>query len=190
MFLRAALAFLNHLLDQEPWARSRLQGFAGQHACFEVGPLSLAVTVDRSGALLPVAAGQKPDVTIRLPDDTPIRFLANRQSLMQDARISGAADFAEALGFLARNLKWDAESDLAKLIGDTAAHRLTGFSSQFVARNQLAGERLAANLLEFAADELHLVQRPGSVHRFCSEVDRLRDDLARLEKQVSKLSPN
>ncbi|MCP5267584.1 MAG: SCP2 sterol-binding domain-containing protein [Zoogloeaceae bacterium] len=190
MLLRAAYAFLNHLLDQEPWARSRLRDFAGQLACFHVGPLSFSVSVDPSGTLIPVDATQKPDVTIHLPDDTPIRFLVNRHSLMQEARISGSADFAEALGFLARNLEWDVESDLARLIGDTAAHRLAGIGSQFVTRKQLAGERLAANLFEFAADELHLVERPGPVHRFCSEVDRLRDDLARLEKQVSKLSPS
>lgn len=183
----AALGFINHLLVAESWALARLKPFAGQHARFDVGPLSFSFSVDHDGSLRRCESGDTPQVTIRLPDDTPIRLLTDRNSIFQAARIAGSVDFAEALGFIAKNLRWDSEADLARLIGDLPARRIHLEGQAMVRSKRDMASRFAANLTEFVVDEEELVVRPTAISGFCNEVDRLRDDLARLEKRMSRL---
>lgn len=187
MLEQAALSFLNHLLAAESWALTRLKPFAGQHARFDMGPLSFGASVSGDGLLHACDSAPVPQVIIRLPDDTPFRFLIDRNGLFQSARISGAADFAEALGFIARNLRWDAEADLARIVGDAPAHRLVKEASASLLRKQESTRRLATNFAEFLADEEGLVMRPLPLSSYCFEVDHLRDDLARLEKRIARL---
>jgi ubiquinone biosynthesis protein UbiJ len=187
MLERAALSFLNHLLVEEGWALPRLKPFAGQHARFNAGPLSFGVTVAGNGSLQTSDLASEAQVTITLPDDTPIRLLTDRSSIFQSARIAGSADFAEALGFVVRNVRWDAEADLARIVGDVPARRIRLGTEAFLDGKRTAAERLAANISEFLIDEEGLVLRPSPLLNFYSEVERLRDDLARLENRVSRL---
>lgn len=187
MLERPALSFLNHLLVEEGWALPRLKPFAGQHARFIAGPLSFGVTVAGNGSLQTCDSASEAQVTITLPDDTPLRLLTDRDSIFQSARITGSADFAEALGFVARNLRWDAEADLARVVGDVPARRIRLGAETFLNGKRTAAERLAANIAEFLIDEEGLILRPAPLLNFYTEVDRLRDDLARLEKRIFRL---
>ncbi len=187
MLERAALSFLNHLLVTEGWALSRLKAFSGQRARFDIGPLSFGFSVSSDGSLQASDSTFDPQVVIRLPDDTPFRFLGDRSGIFQAARITGSADFAEALGFIARNLRWDAEADLSKFIGDIPARRVVKEAGASFSRKQEAARRLTANVAEFIVDEEELVVRPQPLASYCSDVDRLRDDLARLEKRIARL---
>ena len=38
--------------------------------------------------------------------------------------MQGDAEFAQEVSFLARNLTWDVEEDLSRVVGDIAAHRI------------------------------------------------------------------
>jgi ubiquinone biosynthesis protein UbiJ len=85
MLERAALSFFNHLLLTEGWALTRLKPFSGQHARFDMGPLSFGFSVSADGSLHPVDSSIAPEVAIRLPDDTPFRIL-NRLGFVQIVR--------------------------------------------------------------------------------------------------------
>ncbi|MFA7293439.1 MAG: hypothetical protein WC023_14470 [Rhodocyclaceae bacterium] len=187
MFERSLLQFLNHLLSVEGWALGRLKPFAGSNARFDIGPLSFSVGVSADGSLHLSDTVQEPQVTLRLPDDTPVRLLIDRESIFQSARITGAADFAEALGFVARNLRWDAEADVARLIGDIPAHRVTRGLRTFIEKNGETANRLTANFVEFLADEESLLVRPDGLTQFSREVEQLTKDLARLEERTARL---
>lgn len=187
MLERVAIRFLNHLLSSEGWALARLKPFAGRCARFDVGPLSFWFCVSSDGSLHVCEPVQAADVALRLPDDTPVRLLLDRDSVFQSARVTGAADFAEALGFVARNLRWDAEGDVARLIGDIPAHRLARDVRAFVATKSNATKRLAENFVEFFVDEESLVVRPGALSTFSQEVEQLAKDLTRLEYRTARL---
>jgi len=124
MLSRLLLGFANHLLAGEDWARNRLKPFAGQHACIGMGPFSIAMTIAGDGSLSAASGFVVPDVSIHLPDDAPVRLISDPGSVFSAARLSGKADFAEALGFVFRNLRWDPEADLAGLTGDIVARRV------------------------------------------------------------------
>lgn len=181
------VAALGHLLARESWARERLRPHSGAVVCIEGGPLLLALRIDEHGMLAACEPGVEPDVTLTLPADAPLRLLLDRQSLFAGIRLAGSADIAEALAFVFRNLRWDAEEDLARVIGDIPARRLSLLGSRLVREFGEASRRLTANVAEYVSEEVDIVVPAREVASFVSEVDRLRDDLARLGKRVARL---
>jgi len=178
---------LNHLLAREDWARQRLKPYSAQTAHIEGGPLQLMMTVDELGAFRPGKPEEVAAVTITLPSDAPFRMLSDPSSIFGAARITGAANFAETLAFVFRNLRWDYEADLAGIIGDIPAHRVSRLLAEGVAWQRSAARKLGLNAAEFATEESGLVTSARDLARFSQDVDQLRDDAARLEKRISRL---
>lgn len=183
MIDRAALGFLNHLLAGESWARARLKPFAGRHGRIEAGPFGIGFVVEGDG-LLKATAVQAADVSITLPDDAALRFVTDRTNLLGAAHLSGNAEFAEALGFVLRNLRWDVEADLARVVGDVPARRLVTHGRAFVEGRADTLRRAADNVLEYAIGEGDLLVRDAELAGFSAELSRLREDLDRLEARL------
>ncbi|MDR0777125.1 MAG: hypothetical protein LBE81_10895 [Azonexus sp.] len=181
------VAALNHLLAKESWARERLRPFAGTGVRIEGGPLVMGLRIDEHGLLVPMEVDAPVAVTLTLPADTPVRLLLDRSSLFAGVRLSGAADVAEALAFVFRNLRWDVEEDLARWVGDIPARRLVRLGSRFAGEVGESAYRLAANVAEYASNESGLLAGKDDIAVFAAAVDVLRDDLARLEKCLQRL---
>ena len=187
MFARPLIAAINHVLAGEQWARERLRPFAGQHARIEAGPLIVGLAIGGDGLFVAGGAEDEAGVVISLPGDTPFRYLADPASVLTAAKLSGSAEFAETLAFVFRNLRWDAEGELAKVVGDIAAHRLAKVGRTALAWQMQAAGNAMANLAEYVTEERDLVAPKREVTAFCQEVDHLRDDVARLEKRLARL---
>lgn len=183
------LAAFNHLLVQSPWARERLRPFAGRTARFTLPPLAGGFSIDADGGVTaPPDEADAADVTVTLPAAAPLLALQGMEVLMRGVRLEGAVDLAEALGFVLKHLRWDAEEDLSRLVGDIAAHRIVGGAQQFIAWQQDAAKKLAGNLAEYFTEEQPLIARRDQVAMFAAEVNALRDDVARLEKRIARLA--
>ena len=187
MLTRLAIGFVNHLLAGEEWASKRLQAFAGQTVQVMLGTLVLSLEITAGGLF---AAGDKngtATVSITLPADAATRMLTDRASLLADAQISGSAELAECLGFISRNLRWDGESDLSRLVGDIAARRLVAGGKQVFQWHQQQISNLAFNLAEYFTEENPSIARRQDVSTFCSEVAEQRDALNPLEQRIAAL---
>lgn len=190
-----ALAAVNHLLGQASWARKKLQPFAGRVARIVMPPFEAAFVVLDDGLLaVPAdeeaaddAAGSHVEVTITLPATTPLLALQGTDAVMRAARLEGSAEFAEALGFVIRNLRWEVEEDLSRVVGDIAAHRLVDSARKFGAWQKQAALNLGENVAEYLTEEQAVIARRIAIADFSNEIDRLRDDVARLEKRVQRL---
>jgi ubiquinone biosynthesis protein UbiJ len=190
MLLGAALRIVNHLLADESWARERLQAFAGQSARLECGPLRLPLLISPSGLFVDgnrAASEAEPGVTITLPGDAPLRALADGRSLFALAHLSGPAELAETLGFVFRNLRWDAEDDLARFVGDIAARRLVAGGRQIARWHWRQASNLAQNLAEYLTEESPTIARRPDVADFCAEVGRLPQQLECIEARIAAL---
>lgn len=189
MLTRAALGFLNHLLAGESWARQRLAAFAGKTVRLQFGgDRAIGITIGETGLL--EGGGdltQSASVSVTLPVDAPARLLVDRASLFSSATIAGSVELAETLGFVFRNLRWDVEYDLSQIVGDILARRGVQFARQFVDWQRRSAERLALATADYLTGEAATVARRSEVEAFCSEVDSLRDDLARLEKRLQRV---
>ena len=186
-FDKMLVPLLNHLIQGESWARERLRPYAGAQTLIRTGLLDIHLIVDAHGLFLAGSAEQPVAVTVSLPADTPLRFLIDRKSVFQAAKLAGSADFAETLAFVFRNLRWDAEADLAAWVGDIPARRLEMLRQSLLVQAQDAAGRLFHNLAEYASEDSDWLAPRRDIGVFCSDVDRLRDDLARLEKRLNLL---
>lgn len=180
-------ATINHLLGQASWAREKLMPFAGHAAQIKLPPFEAAFLITPDGSIAAPAPDAELEVAISLPAATPLLALQGKEAVMRAARIEGSAEFAQALGFVIRNLRWDAEEDLSRLVGDVAAHRIVKGGKEFVAWQQQAAQNFAANLAEFFTEEQPLIAKQGDIAAFSADIDRLRDDVARLEKRLGLL---
>ena len=183
------LAFINHVLAQSDWAQERLRPFAGRVARIDMAPFDVGFMVANDGLLDAPDPNAKIDVTLTLPSLSPLLILQGVDALMRSVRLSGTVDFAEALGFIVRNLHWDAEEDLSKFVGDIAAHRLVGGARQFAGWQKQAAQNVAENMAEYFTEEQPLITKRAALAEFSGAVSTLRDDLARLEKRLARLSP-
>lgn len=181
-------AAINHLLGQASWAREKLMPFAGHAAQIKLPPFEAAFLITPDGSIAAPAPDAELEVAISLPAATPLLALQGKEAVMRAARIEGSAEFAQALGFVIRNLRWDAEEDLSRLVGDVAAHRIVKDTTQFAAWQQQAAQNFAANLAEYFTEEQPLIARQADISAFSGDIDRLRDDVARLEKRLQRLA--
>lgn len=178
---------LNHLLHEENWALERLRPFSGSQVLVTAGPINLTLRVDEHGLFVRADRSLPVDVVLTLPADAPVKLLLDRSNLFSSVKLSGSADFAESLAFVFRNLRWDIESDLAALLGDIPARRLTKIGTQLRTQVLESVGRSARNATEFATEDSSLLAAPHDIQAFGKAVDDLRDDAARLEKRIKHL---
>jgi ubiquinone biosynthesis protein UbiJ len=178
--------FLNHLLDAEPWARERLAPFAGEALEFSAPPLPrLRVTILPGGRV--EAGGAEPALAIRLGPETLLAAARGEAELMRSVELAGNAKLASEVMTLVRNLRWDAEEDLSKLVGDIAARRIVRAARSFVAWQADAAGRLARALADYASEEARFVVPRREHEAHARAIAELRDALGRFEKRIARL---
>jgi len=186
---RGALAALNHLLQQQPWAAERLRAFAGQGVEFRCPPFpDLRLRIADTGLLDSAQAETASTLVVKLTPGTLPFLFARDETARKQIEIEGSADLASTVDTLFRHLGWDFEEDLSRVFGDIVAHRLAAGGRAIAAWQREAALRLAENLVEYWTEEQPLLARPTEVEHFCRDVDTLRDDVARIEKRIERLS--
>ncbi|HEY9103854.1 ubiquinone biosynthesis accessory factor UbiJ [Chitinimonas sp.] len=178
-------AVINHLLAQRSDLRAELRRHAGRTAKLQLPPRSLQFSIGENGLLQP-ASSKVPDVTLHIPVALLPRLLLRDPTAERELQIDGDSQLAATLGRVLQALDWDVEADLARLLGDIPAHRLAGTARRWLGDPRQFLRNLAETATEYAQDEAHLLVARPSLNQFVNEVDRLRDDVARLEKRLAR----
>jgi ubiquinone biosynthesis protein UbiJ len=92
-----------------------------------------------------------------------------------------AKELAETLG----KMRWDAEEDLSRVLGDIAAHRLVSTATDVLEWHRNAAETIAKSWAEHWQEESPLLAQPGQVHAFIKEVGELHDRVEQLEQKIN-----
>ena len=164
-----AVAFcflLNQLLARESWARERLQRHVGQAAELRpplLPPLRLVVAP--GGRIEP--GGGEPAAIVTLEG------------------VTGEGALADELRYLQKNLRWDFEEELSRVMGDVAAERVGGTLRAFARWQADAAQRLTETLADYATAESGALVRRGELARFAADVERLRAALDQLERRLA-----
>ncbi len=183
-------ATINHLLVREAWARNELVRHAGKVAHFDGGLAAVRLRVAADGMVQAAPAGEAANVTIRVKmSDLPL-IMQNRERAFSYVQIEGDADFANTISHLSQNLRWEAEDDLARLIGDIPATRVVAGVKAAMETARATQQKLAENVAEYLLDENPMLVRPQAVADYSDAVARLRDDVERLAKRIEKLNGN
>ncbi|MFV0681556.1 SCP2 sterol-binding domain-containing protein [Ottowia sp.] len=138
---------LNHVLMQEPEAQARLARQKGQVVRLQWRDFQMQLAATPAG-LCELAPQATPDLLLTVAEASPLGLA--RQAMLGDkpeVRIEGDVQLAADINWLVDHVRWDAEEDLARLIGDAPAHALAqtlqraaqglrGFVAQFLRQDQ------------------------------------------------------
>ncbi len=177
---------LNHLLRSQPRVRERLAPHAGSILRLAMPPWRATWVVNPDGSLAQAAAGTV-DIDVNLPAWAPLAVLGATGSAFDAARISGSAPLADALAFVVRNLRWDYEEDLSRVVGDIPARRIARLVEGLARRSKQAAGNLGENVAEYLRDEIAVLVPAGALAQFGDSIGALRADLDRLEGRLSRL---
>ena len=177
---------VNHLLRSRPLALERLRPHAGRTVAFRVGPLGFTLTVQSTGEVVAAVPGAAQDLTVRISPFLVLRLAAGEEAAFREIEMQGDAELAQEVSFLARNLGWDYEEDLSKVVGDIAAHRIASAARGFARWGRDAWLRMAQGAAEYWTEESPLIASRVKVESFAREVSELRDAVERLEKRVER----
>ncbi|HVP08338.1 MAG TPA: sterol-binding protein [Burkholderiales bacterium] len=181
-------AGLNRLLESEAWARERLAPFAGEVIELRAPPLpALRLAIAADGRLAPAAPEAAGALVIAAGPGALAAAVQGEEQLLRVLEVTGNARLASEVMFLFRHLRWDAEEELSRWVGDIAAHRLAGVARRAAAWHADAARRVAGSLVEYAAEEGGLLVRRGELAGLAAAQARLRDGLERLEKRIARL---
>ncbi|MEO5692188.1 MAG: SCP2 sterol-binding domain-containing protein [Usitatibacter sp.] len=178
---------LNHVLRSAPLAMERLRRHAGRTAEFRVGPMFFAFTVQTTGEVVAALPGTPRDLTVRISPFLLPRLAAREEAAYREVEMQGDAELAQEISFLARELTWDVEEDLSKVIGDIAAHRMVAGARAAHRWVREATFRTAAGAAEYWTEESPLIASRVKVEGFVRDVGELRDAVERLEKRLDRL---
>ena len=206
------IATLNHLLSRQPAVCAVLKAHAGKSALIDAGLLQLHLAVAADGLLQTVVANgdmavttgssnvgnetkdindtsatKAANVTISLrPADLPL-MLANKDRAFSYVNIRGDAEFARAISEVANHLQWEAEEDLAPLVGDIAAVRMVQAARATTDQIGTGSRKLIENLAEYLLEENPTLLYRKAGDDFAAKVASLRDDVERITKRIAQL---
>lgn len=211
MLERSALFAVNHLLSHNPEAAALLGAHAGKCLRFRAPPLpDLLARIGADGRLLTIddvhAAADAPTAApSKLPNDSPnepdlqIEFNplslpwlaatdpALRARALRDMRIAGNLELAALIQQLAGNLRWDAEEDLSRVVGDVLAHRIAGAGRTLLASSQDNALRAAQSLSEYWLYEQPLLSSRAALQAFTQSLQQVQTRTSLLEQRLRRL---
>ncbi len=116
---------INHVLMQEPQAQARLARRQASVIQVRWALFELHWLITPAGLLERADAQRTPDLVLSLDGHTPLQVLRQvLQGQRPPVQIEGDVQLAAEVAWLADNLRWDIEEDLARVLGDVPAHSL------------------------------------------------------------------
>jgi ubiquinone biosynthesis accessory factor UbiJ len=120
--------FLNHVLMHEPAACERLKRQKGRQVqvCWRDQVFQCAFTpAGLVEFIAPEISGKPADLVLRVNEPSPFELAKTvLQGDKPAIRIEGDVQLAAEVNWLIDHVRWDPEEDLARLVGDAAAHTL------------------------------------------------------------------
>jgi ubiquinone biosynthesis protein UbiJ len=141
------------------------------------------MSIDTTSADAPAASlSGTPLALLRLAGPTPEAAIRGGSITIQ-----GDAEVAQAFSELLKQAQPDLEEELSRVIGDVAAHQLGNVASAALGFGRQAVDTMRQNVAEYLQEEGRDLPTRTEVDEFFADVDKLRDDLARLEARFANL---
>jgi ubiquinone biosynthesis accessory factor UbiJ len=102
-------------------------------------------------------------------------------------RIAGDAEVAQRFRDLLQQAQPDFEEELARVVGDVAAHRLAGLARGIFDWGRKAAGSLSTSVAEYLQEESRDLPTRIEIDEFLEAVDRLRESADRLEARLARL---
>jgi ubiquinone biosynthesis accessory factor UbiJ len=190
MLTQAIENLLNRNLPRSPRAQELCAALRGKTVRIEARTLGWVLIVEALADSVKLTKGGADDVADAVISGSLMNLAAlagaHPEEVIQrgDVTIRGDAEVAQKFRELALLLRPDVEEELSRLIGDTPAHqalRLAKLAGGFGRRAVRTGVR---NMAEYLAHERGDLVPRAEAEDFYRGVERLRDDLDRLDART------
>ena len=122
---------LNHVLSQEPAALERLRRQQGRHIAVAWREHHLQWRITAAGLLERATDQTKADLRVQISENSPLNLVQGLVKGDKPAmRIEGDVMLASEINWLVDHVRWDAEEDLSRIVGDAAAHHIVSVSKR------------------------------------------------------------
>jgi ubiquinone biosynthesis protein UbiJ len=184
---------LNRGLPRSPRARQLCSELDGKSLALDVRGVT-RMLVRSSGALVHIThdAAAVADAQV---SGSPLSLLAlggqSPEAVLQKGtvEIRGDAEIARKYRELAHLLMPDLEEELSLAIGDVPAHQIGRLARAVSGWSRQTAKTAARNVAEYLAHERADLVPRAEAEQFTSGVDRLREDVDRLEARIKLLTP-
>lgn len=178
---------LNHLLRQNTWAAEQLRPYAGKVVRLTLPPLQTTLAINGAGEFAAAAPDAPVDAEISLTPGAALRLLLQPDAAANLATLHGDTQLATAVGKVLHGLRWDAEEDLSRIVGDIPAHELSRAGARIKHELGRQAWSIAGMFAEYWLEERPLIAKKRHLEQFARDVDALRDDAERLAKRIERL---
>jgi ubiquinone biosynthesis protein UbiJ len=190
--LRPLAALLNRQIKANTPARALCADLDERVFAVRVRDTSLAMFFVVADGEIQLASeyGDDPDVVITGSLLSLARLVgAGNEAAIHDGAIDMTGDAAVAQKFqsLLRYGRPDLEEELSALVGDVIAHAVGEMARSVTGWGRQAGATMRQNVGEYLQEESRSVPSRYEVNSFRTEVDSLRDDVARFEARLNRL---
>lgn len=192
MLTEAIENLLNRNLGQSPRARECCAALKGRRLRIVVRDLGLQIGFESLGDTLRISRQAEGEFHAEVAG-SPINLLAlagpQPERLLKSGavQVSGEVELLQQYRDLALLLRPDLEEELARLIGDSPAHRLAGLARAALAFGRRSADTAVRNTAEYFAHETGDLVPRAEAEEFLAEVDRLREDADRAAARLDAL---
>jgi ubiquinone biosynthesis accessory factor UbiJ len=184
---------LNLYLDLDADAKAQLARLHGRVIALEVLGVGVTLYLVPAPTRLQVLSrcDGVPDCTLR---GSPLALARLREPergsdglFAGEVEIHGDTELAHRFGKILGRIDIDWEEQLSRLTGDVVAHELGNVARGARRWGRQAKESLTLDLREYLQEETRILPNRWEIEDFLAGVDRVRDDVERLEARLDRL---
>ena len=178
------LSIFNHIIRQNPETQAVLAGYNGIVLTIRAAGFTLHGRFNSEGLLehSPHAA----DAVLVFRDSVLRKMLNGQQPGVGDFEIEGDMALGFRLLTVIGGLRYRADRDLSRLFGEEAAERIGGRGRKIAGTLKSIGRSLLEQGAYFSREPESPVVSREEFEQWAEEVERLRDDIARLHARLDK----
>jgi ubiquinone biosynthesis protein UbiJ len=198
--LQLAEALINRALKLDPEFLESLQPLGGKLVALELSGIDVTIyfSLDVTGVTFyqrneveEIFGPRSPDIGFRGSPAALLRMVGAMRrgdaGFGDEVRLSGDVAALESLRDAFRRLDVDLEELLSRFVGDIAAREMGRTARAFLSWGENMRQTLLADGGEYLVEELRVSPPRYELDDFAAEVDRLRDDVERIEKRVARI---
>lgn len=188
-----AIRLLNAVLDREPWALQKVVAHAGKTIRLNISKYTIRLTIQADGHVIQANDDSIANVTLTINDQSlkqlpgAISRKASLDELASLLHIEGEAGLARLISELARDLRWDIEAELTKLVGPFMATMLMSTLKKAKHVGQDLSARGIANVNEFLTFESKVLVPNVMMRGLRDDVRDLSEQMKQIEQRLKRL---
>ncbi|MBL4851783.1 MAG: SCP2 sterol-binding domain-containing protein [Gammaproteobacteria bacterium] len=185
-------AAINRGIALDPESREQLAEISGKIIVIELDKLNrrLVMHIDEHRVRLLTHFDGKADATIRGTPTALAQMGLNKDKgpASSGVSFSGDPDLGQRFQQIINRFEIDWEGELAKITGDVIAHQAGSAARHLFDWLKQAGSSLEQTATDYVRYETRSAIGHDELEQFLGEVDTLRNDVARIEQRVNRLS--